>query len=80
MDAQAFAIFHNERFIKMTEKGYSKDEAKNIIGVGTTKLYQLINSGALRAHKIGKRTIILRSDLEDFLSNLESYPSQKKEG
>ena len=62
------------------QKSLSIQEAKNIIGVGTTKLYELINSGALRAHKIGKRTIILRGDLEDFLSNLESYPSQKKEG
>jgi excisionase family DNA binding protein len=62
------------------QKSLSIQEAKTILGVGTTKFYQLLNSGDLHARKIGKRTIILRSDLDDFLSNLEAYPSQKKEG
>lgn len=63
----------------MTKKSYSVQEAKTLLGVGTTKFYQLINTGEIRARKIGKRTIILGSDLDEFLSKLEDYPSKKKE-
>lgn len=44
----------------------SIEEARAATGLGRTKLYQLINSGELKARKIGKRTIILKEDLEDF--------------
>lgn len=42
--------------------------------LGRTKVYQLINAGELPAKKLGKRTVILRSDLEEFLLQLETYP------
>jgi len=58
----------------------SVQEASQMAGVGLTKLYQLINSGELKARKLGKRTFVLKSDLEDFLNNLDSYPSQNQEG
>ncbi len=54
----------------------SVEEACAATGLGRTKLYQLINSGELKAHKIGKRTIILKDDLDTFLSNLQSYASK----
>lgn len=44
-------------------------------GFGQTKLYELINKGLLPAKKCGTRTIILKSDLEDFLKGLDDYPS-----
>jgi excisionase family DNA binding protein len=34
------------------------DGAKKAIGIGTTKLYELINSGQLETVKIGRRTLI----------------------
>jgi excisionase family DNA binding protein len=49
-------------------------EACKKTGFGRTKLYEVINSGALPAKKWGNRTIILAADLEAFLSNLENYP------
>ncbi len=52
---------------------YSTDQASKIVGIGKTKLYQAINSGDLKARKFGKRTIILRDDLDAFLANLECY-------
>ena len=55
----------------------SIEEAQAATGIGRTKLYQAINTGALRARKFGKRTIILRNDLETFLSSLEQYPAQQ---
>lgn len=52
----------------------SIDEACAAIGVERTKLYEVIDSGALPAKKWGKRTLILKTDLEKYLSNLETYP------
>lgn len=54
------------------------DEVTQAIGCGKTKLYQLINSGELKARKLGKRTFVLKSDLEDFLNNLDSYPAKNQ--
>ncbi len=34
------------------------DGAKKAIGIGTTKLYELINAGKLETVKIGRRTLI----------------------
>lgn len=57
----------------------SIEQVQEISGLGRTKIYELINAGALSARKLGKRTLILKSDLEAFLSNLPSYV-EKKEG
>ena len=57
---------------------YSVDETCKITGLGRTKLYDAINNGSLPARKFGKRTIILRADLEKFLNSL-SYYEQLKE-
>ena len=48
-------------------------------GIGKTKIYQLINSGQLKSKKMGKRTIVLKVDLDEFLQSLESYTSEKSE-
>lgn len=57
----------------------SIDEAQVAIGLGKTKIYQLINSGDLKARKVGKRTIFLKADVDAFLSNLESIPPKQEE-
>jgi excisionase family DNA binding protein len=44
-------------------------EAAQASGVGRTTLYEEINGNRLRAKKIGRRTVILREDLEDWLKN-----------
>ena len=56
----------------------SIEEACNATGLGRTKLYEAINSGALCARKLGKRTLILQSDLQAFLTGLQSYASPLK--
>lgn len=55
------------------------EEACSAIGIGRTKLYQAINSGDLKAKKYGKRTIILKSDVDAFLGQLEPYENVKKD-
>lgn len=56
---------------------YTINKACEVTGIGKTRLYELINSGQLPAKKLGKSTFILKTDLEDFLTNLEEYQVQK---
>jgi excisionase family DNA binding protein len=51
-------------------EGLSVFEACAVAGIGRTKLYEAIASGDLVARKFGKRRIILRGDLRDFLASL----------
>ncbi len=41
--------------------------------MGRTKIYEHINKGQLLARKNGRRTLILKEDLEIFLQNLPKY-------
>ena len=54
---------------------YSIDEARKITGICRTKIYEAINDGLLPAKKFGRRTLILKSDLNKFLKNLDDYPT-----
>jgi excisionase family DNA binding protein len=54
----------------LQREGLSVLEACSVAGIGRTKIYEAIASGSLKARKFGKRTIILRSDLQDFLAGL----------
>jgi excisionase family DNA binding protein len=42
-------------------------EAAEAIGIGRTKLYELINAGELKRIKLGSRALIRLSDLEAML-------------
>ncbi len=58
---------------------HSIEEVRIMTGIGRTKLYEAINSGALKARKLGKRTIVLKQDLDSFLITLADYtPSKNK--
>jgi hypothetical protein len=41
------------------------------------KLYEAINSGALKARKNGKRTVILDADLNNWLTSLPAYEPKR---
>jgi excisionase family DNA binding protein len=45
-------------------------EAARSLGIGKTKLFELIGSGALPAVRLGGRTLIRREDLEAFTAQL----------
>lgn len=53
---------------------YSIQEVSQITGIGRTKIYEAINKGVLPAKKYGRRTLILYSDLIQFVEQLGHYP------
>lgn len=56
--------------IPFQREGLSIAEACVVAGVGRTMLYEAIAEGRLKCRKFGKRRLILKSDLEDFLVSL----------
>lgn len=59
--------------MNMNKMAFSIDEAAKLCGLGRTKIYEAINLGDLKAKKYGKRTVILKADLEEFLQRLGNY-------
>lgn len=57
----------------MSKLAYSIEETIGLSGMGRTKIYEHINKGQLPARKNGRRTLILKEDLEMFLKNLPKY-------
>jgi excisionase family DNA binding protein len=55
-------------------EGLSIREACIVAGIGRTRLYAAIAEGVLTARKHGRRTLVLRSDLNRFL---EALPNAK---
>ena len=55
---------------EFNREGLSISEACSFAGIGRTKIYEAITSGSLKARKVGSRTIVLRSDLLKFLTDL----------
>ncbi len=49
---------------------FSISEVCKTLGIGRSTLYVLIKEGRLPVRKLGNRTLIMRSDLEDFVSAL----------
>ncbi|WP_253608609.1 MULTISPECIES: helix-turn-helix domain-containing protein [unclassified Bradyrhizobium] len=56
---------------------YTIDEACLIARVGRNSLYKAADSGALRARKLGKKTLILREDLQRWLGELPRYEPKR---
>ena len=49
---------------------YTVNEFLAAFGVGRTRFYELINSGELKAHKSGARTIVRGEDAQAWLDSL----------
>ena len=43
------------------------NEASEMLGLGRSTIYRLINSGDLKPRKVGKRTLFLVSELQEFI-------------
>jgi excisionase family DNA binding protein len=66
----AMEIAMNESPSNLQREGLSISEASAVAGIGRTKIYQAISDGNLKARKCGKRTIVLREELRQFLASL----------
>jgi hypothetical protein len=58
---------------------YRTNEAKAALGCGTSKLYDLINNGALDARKLEHRTYITAESLEAFVASLPAWSSRQED-
>lgn len=52
--------------------GLSINDARRAIGIGRTKLYDLINAGEIDAFKIGRRTLVEPESVRRFVDRLLS--------
>jgi excisionase family DNA binding protein len=53
---------------------YTMHEAAEVVGVSRQTLYTQVNRGRLRLTKIGRKTLVLRPDLEAFLKGEAMRP------
>lgn len=65
-----FPFFHKGKI------AFDIDGVEDTVPVGRTKLYEELNSGRLRAKKLGDKTIIPFWCLAEWLDGLPDYPVQ----
>ena len=63
-------ISEKERQRRAHQRAFSIRQFSEIYNIGRTKIYEEIKSGRLRGRKIGKHTIILEDDGEEWLRRL----------
>ena len=67
-----------EHTLHLTDKlAFSTFEAAKRAAICRSLIYRAINSGDLVAHKVGRRTIVLASDLEAFLARSPRMPAKE---
>ena len=64
----------------MTSELLTLTEFCKTANVGKTKAYELINRGEVPAVKLDNKTMIRRSDVENWLSSLQAYQPLNQRG
>lgn len=61
----------------VSKEWYSPDELWRWLGLGRTKIYELLQSGEIPSHKIGRVRRIRRRDIEAWLERNRSLPENE---
>jgi excisionase family DNA binding protein len=56
----------------LQKAAYTVRETENLLSVSHTTIYELIKNNRLKATKLSSKTLILSTDIVDFLSSLEA--------
>jgi excisionase family DNA binding protein len=56
----------------LTKAAYSVNETLNLLSIGRTTFYQLVDRGELTLAKIGKKSLVYAVDIAAFLSKLKT--------
>ncbi len=59
----------------MQKSAFTVNEVIREIGIGRSKLYAEIAAGKITPRKIGKKTIFLAQDVQDYLNALPQFKS-----
>ena len=62
----------------MSEELLTIHETRKELRIGNTLCYAYINSGKLKAVKIGRSTRVLRSSINELIASLPAYKSENK--
>jgi excisionase family DNA binding protein len=60
----------------MDELTYTVKGACKLTNVGPTTIYQALNEGTLVGKKVGRRTLITRQSLQQWIDGLPSYATK----
>jgi excisionase family DNA binding protein len=52
------------------------DQAVRLLGIGKTKLYELIGAGELETIRIGRRTLIVQASIDSLVERLRAGTRQ----
>lgn len=55
--------------VKHNRLAYRVDEAAVLLGISRTFIYRLIEKGDLKSFKLGRRRLVLKSDLDEFATS-----------
>jgi excisionase family DNA binding protein len=70
----SFRLFSCERQAQHEDTAvkifYTVSEAKAALGIGTTRLYELLTAGQLRARKLGNTTLIEAESMQELVKSL----------
>lgn len=55
-------------------------EAAAVLNCGVTSFYKMLNNGQLKGVRLNGKTLIPRTELDEFIASLETYKPQKLRG
>jgi len=61
---------HQEELLAVDKRCLSVDETATAVGLGRTKIYELINEGKLKSVKVGRRRLVPAAAVDEFLETL----------